>query len=82
VAAIQQVFGAVALEEAVGGLIATVKEGDSIAINGHKRLLLLKCPRTRSRAGARPRSRRPATRAACWPSTTQMSSACASAVTD
>lgn len=28
----------------MGGLIATVKEGDSIAVNGHKRLLLLNVP--------------------------------------
>jgi dihydroxyacid dehydratase/phosphogluconate dehydratase len=57
VAAIQQVFGAVAPEAAVGGLIATVKEGDSIAINGHKRLLQLNVPEdeiTRRRAAWKP----------------------------
>ncbi len=66
----------IAPEAAVGGLIATVKEGDSIAINGHKRLLLLSVPEdeiARRRAAWKPPS--PATRAACWPSTTQMWSA-------
>src|SRR6202043_2794722 len=38
------VVGHVAPEAAVGGLIALVKEGDSITIDGHKRLLQLNLP--------------------------------------
>src|SRR5208282_5038567 len=38
------VVGHVAPEAAVGGLIALIKEGDSITIDGHKRLLQLNVP--------------------------------------
>ena len=51
------VVGHVAPEAAVGGLIALIKEGDSITIDADKRMLNSTCPRTRSRAGARPGSR-------------------------
>jgi dihydroxy-acid dehydratase len=38
------VLGHVAPEAAVGGLIALIREGDSITIDGHKRLLQLNLP--------------------------------------
>ena len=47
------VVGHVAPEAAVGGLIALIKEGDSITIDGHKRLLATQCARGRDRAPAR-----------------------------
>ena len=78
------VVGHVAPEAAVGGLIALVKEGDSITIDGHKRLLQLNVPEdeiARRRAACKPPAPR-YTRGVLSKYAAQVSSASVGAVTD
>ncbi len=78
------VVGHVAPEAAVGGLIALVKEGDSITIDGHKRVLQLNVPEdeiARRRAAWKPPAPR-YTRGVLAKYAAQVSSASVGAVTD
>jgi dihydroxy-acid dehydratase len=78
------VVGHVAPEAAVGGLIALVKEGDSITIDGHKRLLQLNVHEdeiARRRAAWKPPAPR-YTRGVLAKYAAQVSSASVGAVTD
>ncbi|MGB6562645.1 MAG: dihydroxy-acid dehydratase [Candidatus Binataceae bacterium] len=78
------VVGHVAPEAAVGGLIALVKEGDSITIDGHQRLLQLNVPEdeiARRRAAWKPPAP-PYTRGVLAKYAAQVSSASVGAVTD
>ena len=78
------VVGHVAPEAAVGGLIALVKEGDSITIDGHQRLLQLNVPEdeiARRRAAWKPPAPR-YTRGVLAKYAAQVSSASVGAVTD
>ena len=78
------VVGHVAPEAAVGGLIALIKEGDSITIDGHKRLLQLNVPEdeiARRRAAWKPPAPR-YTRGVLAKYAAQVSSASVGAVTD
>ena len=78
------VVGHVAPEAAVGGLIALVKEGDSITIDGHKRLLQLNVPEdeiARRRVAWKPPAPR-YTRGVLAKYAAQVSSASVGAVTD
>jgi dihydroxy-acid dehydratase len=78
------VVGHVAPEAAVGGLIALVKEGDSITIDGHQRLLQLNVPEdeiVRRRAAWKPPAPR-YTRGVLAKYAAQVSSASVGAVTD
>jgi dihydroxy-acid dehydratase len=78
------VVGHVAPEAAVGGLIALVKEGDSITIDGHKRLLRLDVAEdeiARRRAAWKPPAP-PYTRGVLAKYAAQVSSASVGAVTD
>ena len=64
------VVGHVAPEAYVGGTIALVKEGDSITIDAHKRLIQLNVP-AKELAGAPQKWKQPKPRytAGCWRST-------------
>ena len=78
------VVGHVAPEAAVGGLIALVKEGDSITIDGHQRLLQLNVPEdeiARRRGAWKPPAPR-YTRGVLAKYAAQVSSASVGAVTD